>query len=143
MLAVKTYPQEYIDECRARMEAQLAAYRSLVAAADEGDPSTGIRAAVDSFEPLFFNHMVLVLDQYFVHRTRAIEGKDGNLLNEVRMLCSSILENRGVLAADKTVKYKADDAVLKLEVGDEIRVDEARFGELAKAYFFEIEKRFT
>jgi hypothetical protein len=64
------------------------------------------------------NNLTLVLDSYFVHRTRAIEGKDGNPLNEVRMLCNSILRSKGVLSADKTIKYEADTAVLKLRVGD-------------------------
>lgn len=33
MLCVNTYKNAYIDECRASMEAQLAAYRALLAAA--------------------------------------------------------------------------------------------------------------
>ena len=136
MLAVKTYPQDYIDACRAAMAAQLAAYRKLAAAAKT-------KAAVDAFEPLFFANLTLVLDQYFMHRTRAIEGKDGNPLNEVRMLCTSILTNNGVLAADKTIKYQPEKSVLKLAIGDEIQLDEAQFRALFEAYFAELEAKFT
>ena len=55
MLAEKTYPQDYIDGCRARMDAQLAAYRELVSSTAN---AKAVRAALDSFEPLFFNHLV-------------------------------------------------------------------------------------
>lgn len=141
MLAVTNYSQKYIEDCRLRMEAQLAAYRAVTKVGKTGGPKA--RAALDAFEPLFFNNLVLVLDQYFVHRTRAVEGKDGNPLNEVRMLCSSILQNRGVLAADKTIKYRPDSSVLKLAVGDEIRLTEAQFAELFRAFFAEVKRKFV
>jgi hypothetical protein len=32
------------------------------------------------FERQFFNHMMLALDHYFLHRSRNMEGKDGNPL---------------------------------------------------------------
>ena len=142
MLAVKTYPEDYIAECRAQMDAQLAAYGRLAAAAGKAKaPAVG--SALESFGPLFFNNLVLVLDSYFMHRTRAIEGKDGNPLNEVRMLCTSLLTNQGVLAADKTIKYQPETSVLKLGVGDEIRLDAEQFAKLSGAFFSEIELRFT
>jgi hypothetical protein len=50
---------------------------------------------------------------------------DGNPLNEVRMLCDSILRNGGVLAADKTIKFNPAQSVLKLRVGDPITLTEA------------------
>ena len=142
MLAVKTYPQDYIDDCRAKMDAQLDAYKALVAAVGKAKAPAG-RSAVESFEPLFFNNLVLVLDAYFMHRTRAIEGKDGNPLNEVRMLCTSILENSGVLAVDKTIKYRPEASVSKLDIGDEIRLDHAQFQALYEGFFAELERRFT
>jgi hypothetical protein len=135
MLAVTSYPQSYIDDCRKAMEAQLAAYDALAASAKG--------KAVEAFEPLFFGNLVLAVDRCFVHRTRAIEGKDGNALNEVRMLCTSILEGGGVLTADKTIKYKPEASVLKLDVGDEIRIDAAQFRQLLKAFIREIELKFT
>jgi len=62
--------------------------------------------AIGSFEPVFYNNIVLIVDSYFVHRTRAVEKKDGNSLNEVRMLCDSMLHNNDVMRADRTIKYK-------------------------------------
>ncbi len=41
----------------------------------------------------------------FVHRRNTLERKDGNPLNEVRMLRSSILQSHGVMSADKTIKF--------------------------------------
>jgi hypothetical protein len=59
----------------------------------------------NAFEPVFFNNMALVLEQMFVHRMRGQEGKDGNALNEVRMICNSILLNNKNLQLDSTIKY--------------------------------------
>ena len=141
MLAVNSYPPDYIDGCRSRMEAQLTAYETLVSSA--GSKASAVRAAVESFEPLFFDNLTILLDTSFVHRTRAIEGKDGNPLNEVRMLSDSILVNAGVLLADKTIKYKPETSVLKLQIGEEIRLDAKRFRTLFEALFAEIRKRFV
>lgn len=145
MLAVDHYDQTYVDGCRERVGTQVAAYQELIAAArDARDPrEERLGAAIDTFEPLFFNNMVLVLDDSFLHRSRNLEGKDGNPLNEVRMLAGSILKTGRVLAADKTIKYKAETSVLGLAIGDEIVLDEAQFVRLSKAFFAEIEQRFT
>jgi hypothetical protein len=70
MLGVNRYPEEYVNDCRSSMESQLAAYRALRAAA--GGKAAGRAAAssaLASFEPLFFNNLVIVLDGYFVHRS--------------------------------------------------------------------------
>src|SRR4051794_10245305 len=122
MLAVNAYTPDYIEACRANVEAQLAAYAALVSATGPDQA-----AALASFEPLFFNNLTLVLDYAFVHRTRAMEGKDGNPLNEVRMLGNAILSNHAVLAVDKTIKYKPEASVLKLSIGDDVRITEAQF----------------
>ena len=66
MLCVNNYKKAYIDECRASMEAQLAAYRALLAAA-KGNAGTGkptFNSAVERFEQLFFNNLVVVLDSF-------------------------------------------------------------------------------
>ena len=110
MLAVSSYSQEYIDSCRASVERQLAAYRSLVKGAKP--------PAIAKFATLFFANMVLVLDASFADRLRSKEGKDGNPLNEVRMLCGSLLQHDRVFTADKTIKLKPDQTVLHLEIGD-------------------------
>lgn len=140
MLAEKTYPKEYIDDCRARMDALLSSHRALIAASSG---NRAVTSALASFEPPLFRHLVIALDAYFVNRTRAIEGKDGNPLNEVRMLAYSILNNDAVLGLDKTIKYNPATSVVGLAIGDEITIDEGQFSRLATAFFSEIENRFS
>jgi hypothetical protein len=137
MLAVTSYSKDYIDACRARTGAQVAAYRAVASGKVKGKGS-----AVEASGDQLFENLTLLLDYYFVHRTRAMEGKDGNPLNEVRMLCNSILRNDSVLAADKSIKYKPETSVLKLKIGDPIRLDEAQFVALSNAFFDEIEIKF-
>ena len=99
-------------------------------------------STVNALDDQVFKSLTLLLDYYFVHRTRAMEGKDGNPLNEVRMLCNSILSHESVLTADKSIKYKPETSVLKLSVGDPIQIDEDQFVTLSKAFFAEIGRRF-
>lgn len=84
-----------------------------------------------------------MFDYLFVHRTRALEKKDGNPLNEVRMICNSLLQNQGMLAADNAIKLDPSKSVLGLHVGDEIRMNAADFQRLSDAFFDEIEAKFT
>jgi hypothetical protein len=67
MLSRNSCPKEYIDDCRNRVTAQLATYTAWV---DSARKAAGTKAAqvdqtISSFEPLFFNNMVLVLDNSF------------------------------------------------------------------------------
>jgi len=88
----------------------------------------------------------------FVHRLSGIEGKDGNPLNEVRVLCNSILLNRGKLQIDRLpgwpnsavagIKLPPEKSVLRLKGGDEVRLSEVDFERLSKAFFAELEKKF-
>ena len=86
---------------------------------------------------------MLALDEYFVHRLRAVEGKDGNPLNEVRVLATSLMLHDGVVTVEKSIKWKPEASVLGLAPGDRIELDEKRFTKLAAAYFDEIEAKFT
>jgi len=128
MRSVKHYPKDYVDTCRARLRAQLDAY-------DDG-------AASGAFRAEFLNNLILVLEQSFVHRMRGNEGKDGNPLNEVRTLPTSILTNGAVLTVEPSIKYNAERSVLGLAAGDIIVIDLDQFRELADRYFDTIEERF-
>ncbi len=132
MLAVNKYSQEYIDECRSKVSLQLSTYKNLVTTARNqiSKDEKSLNPAIESFEPVFFNNMVLVLDAFFVHRIGAIEGKDGNPLNEMRVLCNSIMNNRNIMLVDDTIKLKPDKLLLKYKVGDEIKSTEAQFLQL-------------
>jgi hypothetical protein len=70
MLARNSYDNDYIAASRARVEAQLAAYRDLKAAADGG-------GAVAAFEPLFYDALIHELDNLFSNRQRGMEEKNG------------------------------------------------------------------
>jgi hypothetical protein len=110
------------------------------------------KAPSKEFEVRFFNDQVLLLDHMFVHRLMGIEGKDGNPLNEVRVLCNSILLNQGKLQVDKlpgwpnsagaSIKLPPEKSVLKLRVGDDVKLREADFVRLSKAFFAEVEKKY-
>jgi hypothetical protein len=127
MLCVNTYAQRYIDDCRKKVDVQLSAFRKLVKTArtQVGTDGTPLNSSIEAFEPIFFNNMVLVLESYFVHRSRTIEKKDGNPLNEVRVLCDSLMQSDGVMRADEAIKLDPTKSVLKYHVGDEIRIREA------------------
>jgi hypothetical protein len=70
----------------------------------------------------------------FVYRLAGIEGKDGNPSNEVRVLCNSILLNEAKMQIDKlpgwpmsagdSLKLPQEKSVLKLKVGDEVKLSE-------------------
>jgi hypothetical protein len=141
MLGRKDYTQEELDNATMTINDQLEAYRKLSKAVEAtSDPKA--RSALEAFEPILFNNMTLVLDRYFVHRLRQVSGKDGNPLNEVELLAESLLNNDGVLRGNKVVQFLPEQSVLKLNIGDHIRLSAAQFELLAKAFLAEIEHRF-
>ncbi|MEO5821918.1 MAG: hypothetical protein ABIT71_15550 [Vicinamibacteraceae bacterium] len=151
MLSVNSYPKAFVDACRTRIDDQVAAYRALLKAAGTSARKTagkaagadaGVAAAAARFEPPFFGHLVIALDAGFMHRSRTLEQKDGNAMNEVRMLSASLVQHGGILAADKTIKYDPATSVLKVKVGDPITIDQAGFVRLAAAYFAAIAATF-
>jgi hypothetical protein len=139
MLGRKNYSQEEFAAGKAAIERQLAAYDALVDAIPEGR-----RAATDAFGDEFFNNLLLVLDRYYVHRLAGpnYEGKDGNPLNEVRVICDSLMSNGGVMRADKQIKLPPERSVVGLAVGDEIVLTRDQFERLSEAFFAELERRF-
>lgn len=137
MLCETHYTPEAVADCRAALDRRTDAYRR-VASAASGDP-----AAVEAFEPLYFADLVLVLDGHFTHRSRGKEGKDGNALNEVRMLSASLTRNGGSLAADKSIRYQPERSVLGTEVGAPIRVTARGFEALAAAFLTEIGAKYA
>src|SRR5438093_12980609 len=138
---MKKDPKEYIAACRANVDTDLRAYRSQVG-----------KTPSKEFEARFFNDQVLLRDYMFVHRLSGIEGKDGNPLNEVRVLCNSILLNGGKLQVDRlpgwpqsavaSLTLPPEKSLLKLRDGDEVNLSEADFARLSAAFFAELEQRF-
>ena len=141
MLGMKNYAKDYIKACRARVDDDLAAYRKQVGKSPNKD-----------FEARFFNDEVLLLDYMFVHRLSGIEGKDGNPLNEVRVLCNSLLFNKGKvqvarlpgwpMSAVSGLTLPLEKSILKLKPGEDVKMNEDDFVRLSKAFFAELEKRY-
>src|SRR5438445_2414580 len=136
MLGMKTYSPEFIADCRSRVESSVSAYHQLAAAVRKHPEDESLATALAAIETAFFNNLLLTLDYSFVHRLAMVEGKDGNPLNEVRILCNSVLLNHGVLArsypyphnsalGDKSIKLSPESSVLKHDLGDEIELTEA------------------
>lgn len=142
MLGRKSVTRDEVDHARASIDQQVAAYRTLVTAVAAKPGDTKIDAALDTFETLFFNNLTLALDRYFVHRLRMVTGKDGNPLNEVELLCDSLMNNDGILRDSNVIKLIPELSVVKLHVGDPIRLTEDDFERLSSAFFVELERKF-
>ncbi len=141
MLGRKDYTPDEVATARKAVEEQLAAYRELAAAVDaSGEPK--VVAALEAFEPVLASALVMELDRFFVHRLRAVSGKDGNPLNEVEVLAESLLAGGGVVAAHKVIRLRPERSVLGLAPGDRIRLTVDRFEQLADAFFGELMDRF-
>ena len=142
MLGRKNYTQDEFDQAKAAVRAQVTAYKKLVKAAAGVKPKKKLLGSIDTFETLFFNNMVLVLDRYFVYRVRLVAGKDANALNEVELLCESLMNNRGVLRVGNVIKFIPEQTVLKLHPGDAITLSQEDFERLSSAFFEQVQMRF-
>lgn len=111
MLGRKNYTPEELDHCKAAVDQQLAAHKTLVKAVASATTDKKANSALQAFEALFFNNMTLVLDRYFVHRLRMVTGKDGNPLNEVEMLCDFLINNNGIMRDSNVIKLIPDQSV--------------------------------
>jgi hypothetical protein len=144
MLSMNSYPKDYVDQARSRIEQQVSAYRRLASRAREASGAgSPLAAELDSFEHVFFNGMVLLLDNYFVHRSRTLEKKDGNPLNEARLLCNAIINHGDVMTPEKSIKFSAENSVLGYRFGETIRLTDKDFARLSAAFFTELESKFV
>jgi hypothetical protein len=141
MLGRKDYTPEELDHATTAVDRQIAAYKKLVKEIDTSEPK--VASALEDFEPLLFNSLTLALDRYFVHRVRMVTGKDGNPLNEVELLVESLMNNGGVLRGNNVIKLVPEQSVLKLNIGDRIRLSAAQFERLSKAFLAEIRSKFV
>ena len=128
MLGRTNYSPDYIKAVHGRVTRVLKAFDK----AKPAEPFAG-EALLD---------VVLGLEMAFVHRVRMNEGKDGNPLNEVRMIAASVLEFGSVMTADKTIKWDAAKSVTGLALGDKIVLSRKQVGELVDAFIEEVAKKY-
>lgn len=128
MLGRANYPVAYIKAVNTRVDRVLKAF-------DQAKPA-------DPFASEALLDVIVGLEMAFVHRLRGQEGKDGNPLNEVRMITASVLEFGGVMTLDKTIKWKPEASVTGLKNGDKIALDRKQVGKLVDAFFEELAKKY-
>ena len=73
MLSVSAYPQQYVDDIRARIADQVSAFAELASAVRGSGRDDAAMTALDRLEPEYFATLVIALDSCFVHRSRGQE----------------------------------------------------------------------
>jgi hypothetical protein len=58
------------------------------------------------------------------------------------MLCNSLMEIQNRMAAEKSIKYDPAKSVLKVAIGDEIRLCREDFVKWSDAFFNDLESKF-
>ena len=142
MLGRKEYTRDEFEHGKAAVGEQLASYKKLASVLVGETADETVRSAFGDFQVPLFNNMTLMLDRLFVHRLRMVTGKDGNPLNEVEMICDSLMSNNGILREKSPIKYVPHQSVVKLDIGDQIRLTAEEFEPLTSAFFAELESKF-
>lgn len=142
MLGRKSYTKKEFDDAYAAIGDQVKAFQALVKANAGAGANKTVSAALAKFEPLFFNNLLLALDRRFVHRIRAVTGKDANALNEVEMLCSSLMDDDGIFTKSTVIKLDPDESATKIQFGERIQLSADQFDHLSTAFFAELNARF-
>ena len=142
MLGRNSYSREEFEHARSSLDTQVSAYADLVKRLSAQAPDTKVESSLTAFEGLFFNNLLLVLDRYFVHRIRSVAGKGGSPLNEVELICESLMNNNGIFRASNVIRYIPDDSVVRLNIGDQIRLSVGEFERLSSTFFDELERKF-
>ena len=89
-----------------------------------------------------WNQLVPALDRWFGIRNPRVEGRDGNPINEVRVIAESVTEHGSVIVVPKGIKLAAETSVLGFEEGEEISLDGDAFERLFDAFLAEVEEKF-
>jgi len=58
------------------------------------------------------------------------------------MIADSLMNNNGVLQGNNVIKYIPDQSVVKLKIGDRIRLTAEQFERLSAAFFQELARKF-
>ena len=109
-----TYDRAYLDAARAAFAERVRAFDVLP------EDTRGLA----EFEPVYFNTLVVALDNYFGHPTRDPDGQNSNPVDEVQVRSAAIMSNDGRLTSDRPITS-------------------IEFSRLSKAFFDELERRST
>lgn len=146
MPATVRYSRAAIETCRADFAAQVQSYRDLIAAASKasGASLTRIDGALATFEPGYFNTLLVALDARFAQRPRDGDADDGTAgpLDEVARLCAAIMTHGGVMTAADSTRPTSPTGVLGLEPGDRVALNADDFESICAAFLAAIEQRF-
>jgi hypothetical protein len=72
-----------------------------------------------------------------------VTGKDDNPLSEVKLISDSLMNNEGVLHGNNVIKFVPDQSVVKLQIGDQIRLTRQQSERLSAAFLAESERKFV
>lgn len=125
----QNYPQEYVDSCQQQIESQLSEMRDMP-------------PVPTSFAHRLAGHLVIVMDACFAQRVRGVDGKDGNPLNEVRVLAQSLMQGTTVME-DSTISWEPEKLVLGLAVDDDIELSVKDVDRLQQAFFAEMNDKYA
>ncbi|MDR0922272.1 MAG: hypothetical protein LBM95_07820 [Lactobacillales bacterium] len=128
MWATKSYPTSYVEKIQKHFEQQLSEFQTF--------------STDKKLEATFFENATIALEYAFVHRMRTVEGKNGNPLNELRMLAQSFLANDGIFTEDTLYKYAAEKSVLGYRYGEVIQLSAEDFELLLRRVIEEILVKF-
>ncbi|MGZ4675437.1 MAG: hypothetical protein ACXVJ7_09875 [Acidimicrobiia bacterium] len=141
MLGRKDFTREEIDGAAAMVSRQLASYKKVAKLATTGSDAKAA-ATLTAFETAYGNALALALDRVFVHRVRAVTGKDTTPLNELELIAESLMLHDGVFTTNTVIKYVPDRSVLGLKAGDPVALSAEDFERLAAACFEELQAKF-
>jgi uncharacterized protein (UPF0548 family) len=124
MLLRTGYDRDYVAACR----------QSVGAAVDELRRAGAGSAA--------WNQLVPALDRWFSLRNPKLEGRDGNPINEVRVIAESVTEHGSVMVVPRGIKLAPESSVLGFAEGEEITLDGDAFERLFNAFLAEAEDKY-
>ncbi|WP_062298892.1 hypothetical protein [Demequina maris] len=136
---VTEYSGDYIDSCRWRIEAEVAAF-DLLRGQAPGDGS--MDSAIQAIEDEYFVAVASQLEGMFSDRSRDAEGDDPGPLQEMRAVVESLNGNGGRFEPPEGSGLDADTTVLEIDEGDPIVLDRDNFQMLSDAFFDAIEETY-
>jgi len=143
MPARATFTIHEIERAKRAVDAQLKAYDAVADAAEISPDDEDLNQAVDGFNRLFFNNLALALDRFFIDRDRDVTGSDGNPLNELHLICDSIMRDGGLFRTDPAIDYAPEKSILKFQAGDDVHLTADDFRRLSAGVFIELDEKFA